>query len=297
METEYLSDLIALPLLAASAIGLYQPFIFKGMEAPVGPTNFMVSINRRSIINHTFRANCGGAIVARNWVVTAAHCVSFIKNGTRRAIPPQDVAIGYGSNKQKEQKLIPSELVCVHKSFIPFEETNLSREEQRMQYDLALIRISGTFPNDYMIESPLLSSQIKDLPDSSLSNLVTLGWGVTTSVGFNRSDSLKYSNVVLAKNDFCSSFFGIKLTSSMRCVHSLDDSSPCVGDSGGALISRFQLANPTLIGVLSMTRQQCGGISVSPAVFTRISEFRDWAVHTIEGNSDLCLPSEPQNGP
>lgn len=284
---------MGLQLVTASTMGLYQPYIFKGMDAPKGTTNFIVSINRRSPLDPSYRANCGGSVVAKQWIVTAAHCVAYMSNTERVAIRPESVSIGHGSNRQREQKLIPSESVCVHKSFIPFEETNLGNQENRMQYDLALIKISGTFLDEEIIESPLLSSKIKDLPDSSLSKLETFGWGVTTTIGFNRSDSLQYSNVTLTNDNRCSSFFGIKLTNSMRCVQSLDYSSPCVGDSGGALISRFQSATPILIGVLSMTRRQCGGISESPAIFTRISEFREWALHTIEGNSDQCLPTEP----
>lgn len=148
------------------------------------------------------------------------------------------------------------------------------------------------FASANIVPTPLVSALASDAPDMPSREVQAMGWGVTTPLGFVRSDTLNVANLQTVANDACQVAFGINTSERTQCARSKNAATPCLGDSGGPLL--YVSGNyRSLIGVLSQTRLQCGGVAESHSVFTRVAQFRAWANGVLKGNGALCMSQKP----
>jgi secreted trypsin-like serine protease len=88
---------VAVPVFAADR-GVYQAKIVGGTAVPDGKYPFMVSLQADKSNARLHRGHyCGGSLIDRNSVLTAAHCVSFIwRFNTPLTLSFRDVRIVVG---------------------------------------------------------------------------------------------------------------------------------------------------------------------------------------------------------
>ncbi|XP_076638749.1 trypsin-1-like isoform X3 [Colletes latitarsis] len=233
-------------LLASLAFAsCYEPRIIGGSETTIDKYPYQVSIHYNSVFK------CGGSIISRNWVLTAAHCV-YGENPTLFQIRIQSTYSNKGGT-----------LITGIKNTIYHE----LYDNESLEYDVALIQLPSPIKESANAKSIALPPPGATVMTGSKA-LVT-GWGLTTAGG-SMSNTLKVLTAPVVDQDTCKKIYGT-ITSRMICAGYVNDGGvdACQGDSGGPLVQYDRL-----IGIVSW------GIGCArpsfPGVYSRVTILRNW---------------------
>ncbi|XP_059477130.1 brachyurin-like [Neocloeon triangulifer] len=198
---------------------------------------------------------CGGSIISKNWVVTAAHCVD---GGTSFVISAGGIDIT--SNETGEIVQTSTEAI-VHEAY---DATNITN-------DIGLIKL----PNPYTLSTNIFFIKLPSMAEASktfVNALLTVsGYGMTRNTG-PASNYLSFIDVKVISNTACSNSFGAPIPSTNICTAKYDFKQICSGDSGGPLVQK-RADGHVLIGIVSFSGDIC---TESPAGFTRVTSFLGW---------------------
>jgi secreted trypsin-like serine protease len=216
---------------------------------------------------------CGGALIANNWIVTAAHCVldgRFDKASSRIRLGTNDVSVNDGQSFAIDRVIIHSDYSA---------KTRLN--------DIALIRIAGNLnwpdeQNELIAKIPLHGTLPAGPRLEPWQVMSVTGWGVTSTGAIPRASALlKQLDLKRLPTDLCRQVLrggSTKIDDSVICALA-EEGDTCQGDSGGPLTveiddsgSRNRLA--VLVGVVSWGRG-CA-IKGNPGVYTRITSHLNW---------------------
>lgn len=225
-----------------------EPEIVGGSDATQGefPWQAML-LNGR---NQSF--TCGGTLVARDWVVTAAHCLTTVVSlsagsSTLVTDSPENVLVVLGGHllnatNPNEQVRMAKQLI-IHPSYNPSTENN----------DIALIQLRSPV----ILTNFVSTIRIANSGDNALYNsgsITVTGWGATSSGG-DVSNTLQKVDVPIVSNAQCSEMYGSNgsITANMFCAGDTTDGGEdsCQGDSGGPVIKNDASGRPVLLGVVS----------------------------------------------
>lgn len=202
---------------------------------------------------------CTGTLVAKNIVVTAAHC--FGKGASRAAVL-------FGSDLEKSQSVFAVDKVNVHPQYAS------KNSGEGGWNDIALLHFVG--------DAPATSEVVEILKDATLLTVglqaVTAGYGSTPKDG-NGQDSGVLRKVTLTLQDpvFEKTELLFPLTSK--------GGSTCHGDSGGPIYVQKQ-GKLVLVGVTSRgTSASCDNVSI----FTNVSSHLEFINESIESFQEVKL--------
>ncbi|MFI6645765.1 S1 family peptidase [Streptomyces sp. NPDC050504] len=267
--TSVMRGVLSTLLLATAAIGL--PATAQAAPVPVpAPVPAPVQNTPQPIVgggqaseNYSFMASlqqqgrhsCGATLIASQWAVTAAHCVSDRSGGV---IPAQRFQLRIGSADHTQGTASAVQRVVRH----PRYSGNVNGGN-----DIALLQLRAPVDN-----------QPASIATSSPSEGTTtrlLGWGQTCPQGGCSQQPpryLKQLDTRINSDRACSSGFN---PASELCVHGTTQATACYGDSGGpALIGtsgRWQL-----VGATSRAGHNSNTCGEGSTIYTDVTAHRQW---------------------
>jgi len=231
-----------------------RPNIVGGVVAEKGEIPFQVSL--QSVSGSHF---CGGSLIKKNWVLTAAHCVA-------RWTAKNKIVIGMHDQKDRtDTETFTSTKVVAHSLY----------SSRSLDYDYALIQLSG----DSVFNTIDLNITEIDIPevDQVPVNVWTSGWGTTSEGASALPRFLNKVEVPLVTTAACNASIAYngEITNRMICagfVKGGKDS--CQGDSGGPLYIKQTSGHFLLVGVVSW-----GSGCARPnkfGVYSKVNAIVDW---------------------
>lgn len=250
-----LSHLLVVGLIFSAGVSQAAPGkvvgkIVGGQEASIGEFPFIVSLQSPS-----YGHFCGGSLIKKNWVLTAAHCV---KGGTIK-----NVVIGLHNQKDMTNaEVIAPKRIIAHPQY----------DANATDYDFALIQLSR---DSYHEPIDLNTAEIS-IPDDGDPIMSTVaGWGTTSEGSYKLPNLLQKVDVPLVSQASCSKSYPNQITDRMICAgYAQGGKDSCQGDSGGPLVAKADDGHRYLIGVVSWG-QGCARAGY-PGIYSKVNFAVDW---------------------
>ncbi|KAG7197992.1 hypothetical protein KM043_016217 [Ampulex compressa] len=239
-----------LALSSAATLRGNEPRIVNGEDAQPGERPFQISLQTQLDSRHF----CGGSILNKNYVITAAHCVANKPSSSIKVVAGTINLREGGSVHQIEQ-------VIVHEEYDP---------SNSWLNDIALLKVKTPFVMSEHV-SPVPMPKYGDVVDTN-AVAVTSGWGRLWLNG-PTTHKLQRVNNYIASQDKCRDAYArvyYDVYETHICANDPSVSKgACNGDSGGPLT-----VDGTLVGLTSWS---IGCASTRfPTVYTRVSKYTKW---------------------
>mgnify|MGYP003343779468 CR=1 FL=1 len=220
--------------------------------------------------------HCGGALISKQYIATAAHCISNIPRGWRLT----SVRLGehnLDTDIDCEEYCVEAPKNILVEETIPhelYDPKNINR-----YHDIALLRLQRPVAfTDYIFPiclPPATSSDYQGLV------MTVAGWGRTE----NRSQSAKKMKLDVPVKTYgeCRTTYQkakVDLKNGQICAGGIKGKDSCTGDSGGPLmyVNQTQIG-PTyyITGIVSFGPSNCG-LQDWPGVYTKVADYIPWIV-------------------
>ncbi|XP_046906693.1 uncharacterized protein si:dkey-32n7.7 isoform X2 [Hypomesus transpacificus] len=228
--------------------------ILGGEDAPAGSWPWQASLKRFG--GHV----CGGSVINKEWVISAAHCFSSSSTvGWSVSLGQQNLE---GSNPNEESRTVAE--IVLHPAYNSGTSNN----------DIALLRLSSPVGfTDYI--RPVCLAATDSVFNSGTDSWVT-GWGtIKEGVPLPSPQALQEVEVPVLGNRQCNCLNGVgSITDNMICAGLLaGGKDSCQGDSGGPMVNK-QKSVWIQSGIVSFGFG-CARPNL-PGVYTRVSSYKSW---------------------
>ncbi|XP_015908708.1 trypsin-1 [Parasteatoda tepidariorum] len=242
-----------------------------GRDVHDGEIPWQVSLQRKSMKSGRIFHICGGSILNREWIVTAAHCVALALLSNYRVVAATTnlkdenrIKSLHGGDYQIH-KVVD---VQIHDSFDMF----------RFRNDIALIRVDPPFEFSNKVQAISLPSSGHRASGIAYAS----GWGLTQEGVRVTPSRLQAVELPIVNDHECRQAYGDNLAETMICAgYKQGGKSVCQGDSGGPLFQKHG-GHDVLIGVVSW------GVGCArpgkPGVYTEVAHYVGW-IQDITGGS------------
>ncbi|CAG7732779.1 unnamed protein product [Allacma fusca] len=215
---------------------------------------------------------CGGFVINRNFILSAAHCFDSITEKFSK-LSMMKAVVGEHHHLKKEE---PVDAIDINFAKIirhgQYDQFNLS-------HDIALLKLETALEWTPFVQ-PLC------LPDSTEETKISYGtiagWG-RTGEREPASDVLLQATVPILDNSKCQQFFNLAqfkflVNTFQFCAgRFFGGVDTCLGDSGGPLMIREKISSTeqmTALGIVSLGKG-CGRVAL-PGIYTKIASYIPW---------------------
>lgn len=249
--------------------------IVGGKDADTNEWPWQVRLFRNKNDGHGF---CGGSLIGRQWVLSAAHCLD----------DKDKVVVGYGSNKIGGLKRIASAKVIVHKGFNP----------ETMVNDIALIKLAK--PVKFGSSATSIDIGSNDFYKTLVGTKAWVtGWGYLFDLALFQEKypdadipwddlvpaKLQEVDITVQNLSVCQANYGGTIPDGQLCAgYKRGGKDSCQGDSGGPLVAPDPNNQKgwVQVGVVSWGRG-CARAKYF-GIYTRADYYRGWVKSMIEQN-------------
>ncbi|KAG5334970.1 EAST protease, partial [Acromyrmex charruanus] len=256
--------------------------IIGGKNASLGAYPWIARIGYSMPNVNDLSYSCGGTIINRRYVVTAAHCVvnlpeyfkvDGVRLGEHNILTDPDCEQGYCA--EPVQDFLP-ESIIVHESY----------NKPEFKNDIAIIRLNKpVIYNEHVKPICMMNDELlsKDFVGETAE---VAGWGIFDINDPKPSTILQTVKLPIVKMDRCVMAFRRYAEISedrQMCVGGVPGRDSCGGDSGGPLMQVNSLNGPPkyyFIGIVSFGQKSCG-VSETPAIYSRVAAYTTWILNTM----------------
>ncbi|XP_037093168.1 CLIP domain-containing serine protease 14D-like [Pollicipes pollicipes] len=265
--------------------------IVGGTEVPIGKYPWVALLGYTSPRTPQTQYLCGGSLISRQHVLTAAHCVAGVAPLQLTTVRLGEHEIGRATDCQEQPGDAPIcnspedfrvSTIMVHSGF------NLRVPQRQRSNDIALLKLDRPVTEGFFISKVCLP--FGDIGRRNLAgvSMMAAGFGRTGPQDTAPSSSVLLE-VTLPGVDQQSCAATIRnlqgnLGPQQLCAGGQQGRDSCGGDSGGPLMlaDRFSRGPPySLVGIISFGNRFCGNGGV-PSVNTRVSEYLNWILDRLD---------------
>ncbi|KAJ8710991.1 hypothetical protein PYW07_008233 [Mythimna separata] len=236
--------------------------IVSGWEAQPGQHPHHAALRMVSPIGGV--SACGGSIVSKEWVVTAAHCTAG-----RQTIVVRGGVVS----------LTNPEYIFESTEFYNHPQYNELQPLVVQPHDISLVKVPRPFVYTRLLKNIRVQPSADAYRDYDGEQVYASGHGRTWTLGSTTED-LRWVYLRAISNDLCGRTFvsGIIIETSICArYYNVTSQSTCQGDSGGPLVHVSSDGVPTLVGVTSFVAGgDFGCHSGLPAGFVRPGPYLPW---------------------
>ena len=238
------------------------PEIVGGQTAVRGEFPYQVGLLDRAEPDSYWAQFCGGSLIGRSTVLTAAHCVEDVAPGELDVLVRTIRLNNSGVRK-------PVARIIRHPQY----------NARTSAYDVAIVKLRSpvtNFSRGLAGIIPLVAPSQTTLWAPGRSATVT-GWGLTSDGG-EASTRLREVSVPIVSDTACRGAYGSEMISSVMVCAGQAGRDSCQGDSGGPLAVRNG-AGWVQVGVVSWG-EGCGEPGF-PGVYSEVAAVRPWILANV----------------
>ncbi|KAF7709304.1 hypothetical protein HF521_016154 [Silurus meridionalis] len=256
-STDMLFTISLVVLSVIHSCGGMESSIIGGKVAIPHSRPYMVSVQNDK------KHKCGGLLIRKNYVLTAAHCADNIEYSGKGQL---EVVLGAHniSKKEHEQQRIKVKKCIKHPCY---------RKDERAN-DIMLLKLKSNAKLNKNVTVIALPKEDKDIPANRLCSIA--GWGKTAQ-NSAASNVLKEVTLKIMSNSECKDAWQMYFDSyNMICTNVDGKNAFCQGDSGSPLICDNQPQ-----GIAAYTFSGNCLNDKYPEVYMKISSFLPWIKQVI----------------
>lgn len=238
---------------------MHETRIVGGEEADPDDFMWMAAIIKSKPRDGEPRPFCGGSLITRRHILTAAHCLE--------GLAPRDVLVRLGGYDFEDTASSSSADFAIDQFRVPAQYSKKTHVA-----DIAIMRLKTPL-------SPTDNYRTVCMPQPRRSYVGALGtvtgYGSQSQTFRRAAPKLRQVTVPIWENRKCSVVYKKNLTESFMCAgYEEGGKDACQGDSGGPLMTEGPEQKMMIVGVVSHGIG-CGAPGY-PGVYTRTSTFTDW---------------------
>ena len=230
--------------------GGVQPRVVGGEPVPDGKYKFVAALRDITRGNTVYQQQfCGGTLIDRNSVLTAAHCVEGVRATRLRVTVGRTVLKSDQGQTRRVGKI--------------FRHPMYNSAESGFRYDAAVLKLDSRVRNISPIRIPVTSDEAFEEPG----RLATVaGWGTTTYSDSNRSNRMREAQVPIVSDARAKEVYRSSYTNALMVAAGQEGTDTCKGDSGGPLFVETSTEVFNQIGITSFGKR-CA-LKGYPGVYT-----------------------------